>query len=208
MKKAWKIAAPFLVIAAAFIVYYAGIGTQYMYSDIRDHEDRVLIEKWSGYRVISGSGGAFRPDDSITRAELCTVISRVVELGDEAENRFTDVDGDAWYASALLRCVAAGILVPEGTEAGPGEAVTRQDAFAMFARAFGLSAGGSTEMLSAYREADKVTAANAPYVEALLEAGMVQERTPGCLNPTWEITRAEVVQVLDKAQAAGYIVME
>lgn len=55
---------------------------------------------------IQGSGGLFRPDDALTRAEAVALLARLSKdeqgnlLYNEAETAsgFPDVDADAWYA--------------------------------------------------------------------------------------------------------------
>ena len=102
MKRALKVILPFVLIAAAFVVYHSSLRTPELYGDTRGHWAEAKIEKWSGYGVITGSEGAFRPADGVTRAEMCTIISRVAELPDAAEDIYSDVEGE-WYADVMLR---------------------------------------------------------------------------------------------------------
>ena len=180
MKKKLKLAIPLLLVIAAFLSYYVGRDPAYSYDDIMHHPAADAIEKWSGYGVMTGSNGEFKPDIGLTRGSMCTAICRVVELREEAENIYEDVDGEAWYASPMLRCVAAGILDGSGTLLQPDSIVSRGEAMSMFEAAFGMPEEDSRSVLEAYGAAD-------------MEA---------------QITRAEVALVLDAAQSAGHISME
>lgn len=49
------------------------------------------------YGVINGyEDGTFRPDNTITRAEFVTIASRMVEIADEIDAAFGDVDAEHW----------------------------------------------------------------------------------------------------------------
>ncbi|MDE0169777.1 MAG: S-layer homology domain-containing protein [bacterium] len=65
------------------------------------------------------SGGAFRPDDSLTRLEMAVWMSRAFDFIDEVtpEGVFTDVSADEWYAGAVEGLVAAGVT--KGCSADP-----------------------------------------------------------------------------------------
>ena len=74
------------------------------------HWGQGAIERWSDYGVLEGANGLFNPDNNMTRAELAAVISRLLGLQEVAENTFSDVDENAWYAEDILKCAAAGII--------------------------------------------------------------------------------------------------
>ncbi len=44
-----------------------------------DHWAKAAIDKWSGYGIISGYEGKFRPDDSITRGELAVILDNMMD---------------------------------------------------------------------------------------------------------------------------------
>ena len=65
------------------------------------------------------SGGAFRPDDELTRLEMAVWMSRAFDFINEVtpEGVFTDVSADEWYAGAVEGLLAAGVT--KGCSADP-----------------------------------------------------------------------------------------
>ena len=198
MKKTIKLLIPVFLIAAAFAAYLSGMGTKYSYSDISGHDCAAEIERVSERGILTGSEGKFRPDDSLTLAEFCTVMTRLFPMEDMAENTFSDIDSDGWYAAAVLKCVKAGIIDAEGrTELQPAGYISREEAMTMLARAMGLSPSGSRELISGFNDAKNVSAENIAYIEALLEAGISDPHLGRQLWPKREISRAELAVLLD-----------
>lgn len=80
-------------------------------SDIQGSWAEAQISKWMEKGLISGyPDGGFKPDHSITRAELVALINKsfgFVELG---ERSFKDVKASDWYYSSLLAANAAGYI--------------------------------------------------------------------------------------------------
>ncbi len=208
MKKILKIAAPFLLIIAAFASYYVSADSRMAFSDIAGHWAAEEIEKWSARGVINGSEGKFRPDGSLSLAELAVIYTRVLPLGEAepAENTFEDLPEGAWYTEAILRCVGAGIIDAGGrSELGPGEAMTRAETFMTLARAFGIQPAGGEALLGAYNDAKRLTPEQRPYFEAMLSLGLISGGSEVQLYPGDEISRAEVVDMLERLERGGYI---
>ena len=205
MKKFWKLAVPLLLLAAMFAVYRVSPDSRLMYSDIAGHWAREEILTWSQRGVMSGTDGKFRPDAGVTRAELATVLTRVLPLEDAAENTFTDVEEDAWYTEAVLRCVAAGILDGGGTELAPKAYLSREEGFLMIARAIGLEPAEELSLLGGYNDAKLLSDGAKPYFEALLEQNLISGGSEVQLYPRQGMTRGEVAAALQKLCDAGYI---
>lgn len=176
-----------------------------MYSDISEHWARAAIEKWSENGVLTGSKGVFRPDDGLTLAELSTVMTRIIQLPEAAENIYEDLNGEAWYADAVLRCVADGIITAEDGKLYPTEPVTRERAFCMFARAFGIEPDTDVSVLDGYNDRKNITPGAEGYLAALLRIGVLRGESAVQLFPQEEMTRAQVVMVIDRLNALGYV---
>lgn len=60
--------------------YYSVLKTNTLdFSDIHGHWAEEMIRSVSGYRIVDGyEDGTFRPDTSITRAEVVTIVNRVL----------------------------------------------------------------------------------------------------------------------------------
>lgn len=108
----------------------------------------VAAEKWCNNAIstlfsmgiIDGySDGAFRPDGPITRAAFTKMAVNFFDYHvKDYDGRFTDVDGDAWYAGYIQ--AAAELKLIEGFDDGtfrPDDAITRAQACAIINRTLG-----------------------------------------------------------------------
>lgn len=176
----------------------AAFAAESRYSDTRGHWAEDAIERWSGYGVIQGYGDTFRPDASITRAQMAKILSNTLGLTETDGNPFSDVAEDAWYAPYVLRCYAAGILTGDNEKANPDAVITRQQAMVMLGRALGITPEKRPD-LSAFADGGEVGAWAAPYVAAMVDSGIVGGVGNGRLAPGGTMTRAALVTVLDRA---------
>ena len=55
-------------------------------ADIHWAKDAITI--WADHEVIQGFDGLFRPDETITRAEMAVMINRIMNYQVRAENTF------------------------------------------------------------------------------------------------------------------------
>jgi hypothetical protein len=173
-----------------------------LFSDTAGHWAAPAIEKWAGYGVLSGAGGKFRPNDSITRAEMATILDNLMEYQAAAENTFADVPAGAWYEEAVLKVNAAGVLTGDGAgKAGPTAKITREQAALMLARAFEVDPynGDATE----FSDAARISSWAKPLVFGMEAAGYISGYH-NQFNPQGSITRAEVVTIIDNAVKAYY----
>lgn len=192
-----------LAVLASLALPARAVENNTRYSDVDGHYAAQAIETWSGYGVLQGCGdGAFRPDWVITRAELAAVLDRVMGYQDAAENNFLDLPTDRWYTSHLLRLARQGIFRGNGNKRMlPETPITRQEAFAVLARALELEESGKT---AGFADDEDISDWAGGYVASMQEAGYVRGDPEGNIHPNAPITRAEVVTVLDR-MAAGFI---
>ena len=137
----------------AGMVPVAAAAEQPAFSDLEGHWGRAAVERWAGRGVVHGNGaGAFLPDGTLTRAELATILDNLLGLEAQAENPYADLNGDEWYAQAILACTAAGltrdlVLEGDGTSCNALAPITRQETAVLMGRAFQLEEGGQADFL-------------------------------------------------------------
>lgn len=70
------------------------------------------IDLLATYQLLEGDGtGAFHPEQTLTRAQLCTLLAQALGCGAYTGlNRFSDVSQDAWYYSAVNSVAALGLV--------------------------------------------------------------------------------------------------
>lgn len=154
------------------------------------------IERWVEYGVFQGDqAGNFNPTASMTRAAFAQTLVNLMGYTEKAENTFADVAEDAWYADAVLKAAAAGILQGDGKNANPDGTITREQAAVMLCRAFGISATPGAEI--PYADGEAVSTWATAAVAALTERGMVSGVGNNTFAPGVSINRASIAKLLD-----------
>ena len=135
------------------------------------------------------------PTDKTTRAEVAAMLMRVLRTTTEANiSRFTDVKSSDWFYQSMARAVAAGLFSGSDNKLMPRTNITREQAFAVLARMFGVY---SNDYEAVYRFADgqKVSSWALPTMAGMIKAGYVSGSN-NKLSPQSTITRQELAQVL------------
>lgn len=176
------------------------------FNDTQGHWAEEIIDRWGGYGVVQGDqNGSFNPDQPITRGSMATVMVNLLGLSEKpAENPYGDLNGSEWYADAVLKCTAAGVMQGDGSNCNAGANITRQEATVMFARALGVEADASPD-LSKFSDGGDVAAWAAGAVSAMADRGIITGAGDGRVQPTQNIDRASTMAILDKA-ISTYIV--
>lgn len=153
--------------------------------------------------LFSGVGdGRFAPDDTMTRAMLVTVVSRMsgAQLSPVSETGFADVSANAWYAPAvvwardarLVDGIGNGLFTPEA-------AVTRAQFTAILYR-FLLDSDYPVPEVSAsfeaYADAEDVPDWARESMLWAVSQGIVTGRPGNRLDPSASATRAEVATMI------------
>lgn len=153
-------------------------------------------EKHDAY-ICGYPDGTVKPERQITRAEVATIFYRLLQ--DEARenvwsrtNSYSDVASGAWYNSAVSTLTNAGILT--GYEDGtfrPNAPITRAEFATIAAR---------------FYHAPEVTGDAFPdisgswarvYINRAAALGLVRGYPDGTFRPNTEITRAEVMEIIN-----------
>ncbi len=141
--------------------------------------------------------GTVRPDGNITREEIAAVLHRVKEYEESTATGkvFPDVDADRWSADEIEKMAGEQIILgyPDGDFRPEGN-LTRAEFAALIYRFAALESEDGDNYLSdlydthwAYKE-----------IKALCNAGLVEGYEDGSFKPENNITRAEVMTVINK----------
>ena len=68
------------------------------------------INALAAYRIVFGDKGAFRPEDTMTRAEVCALLAQALDVYAQGEGHFTDVPKDSWYAPSVNAMASLGLV--------------------------------------------------------------------------------------------------
>lgn len=151
--------------------------------------------------LLNGSDGKILPKGLLTRAQMATMVNRAFASSAKASlTSFTDMVPGVWYYDEMAKSVQMGAFQGADGKLNPNDPITREQAFAVLARAFGL-ADGKASSLDKFSDGAQVSSWARGAVAALVEQGYVTG-ADGALNPQSYITRAEFAQVMDALVAA------
>lgn len=151
--------------------------------------------------LLNGSDGKILPKGLLTRAQMATMVNRAFASSAKASlTSFTDMVPGAWHYNEMAKAVQMGVFQGADGKLSPNDPITREQAFAVLARAFGL-ADGRAAALNKFSDGAQISSWAKGAVAALVEQGYVSG-ADGALNPQSNITRAEFAQVMDALVAA------
>ncbi len=151
--------------------------------------------------LLNGSDGKILPKGLLTRAQMATMVNRAFASSAKASlTSFTDMVPGVWHYDEMAKSVQMGVFQGADGKLSPNDPITREQAFAVLARAFGL-ADGKASSLDKFSDGAQVSSWAKGAVAALVEQGYVTG-ADGALNPQSYITRAEFAQVMDALVAA------
>lgn len=151
--------------------------------------------------LLNGSDGKILPKGLLTRAQMATMVNRAFASSAKASlTSFTDMVPGVWHYDEMAKSVQMGVFQGADGKLSPNDPITREQAFAVLARAFGL-ADGSAAALNKFSDGAQISSWAKGAVAALVEQGYVSG-ADGALNPQSNITRAEFAQVMDALVAA------
>ena len=116
----------------------ASTPSRVLYSDVYDNKTySTAVATLASMSVFSTTPGkAFKPDETITRAEFCSILIRSLELGKSSAGRFADVSPSNTYYSELVTAARLGIMIPDkDNKLHPNNKITREQALIMVSRA-------------------------------------------------------------------------
>lgn len=147
--------------------------------------------------ILAGKNGTdLCPGDSATRAEMATMMVRILGTSQQADlSVYSDCLSGKWYYAPMAAAVHMGLF--KGTSAttlSPNSAITREQAFTVLARAFGMT-DESSDLLSRFSDWGDVSSYAVGPTAALVKAGYVAG-SGGKLCPKNKISRQELAQVL------------
>lgn len=150
--------------------------------------------------ILNGNAyGDLLPTDFASRSQLAAMLVRLFAAEPTADlSGYTDMTEGVWYYNDMARAVAMGIFEGSNGQLNPQQPITREQAFTVLARAFGVAAG-SLDALDTFSDGDDVSTWAASSVAGMLEAGYIHGTSSGTIDPKSNITRQELAQVLFNA---------
>ena len=146
--------------------------------------------------ILGYPDGSVKPDTPITRAETAEIIFRLLEASKNKypyDSKFPDVGPDDWYTQSVTYLASIGIIrgYPDGTFK-PDRSITRAEFATM------ISGFDKLEQADYNVFPDLYGHWAAGYINSAATKGWVSGYLDGEFKPENEITRAEVVSVINR----------
>lgn len=187
---------------------YSVVWHPYEFSDVAKHWAKASINNMGSRMVVSGVGeGVYEPDRNMTRAEFAAIIVKALGLAaGEGTKTFSDVRSSDWFNGYVKTAAERGIITGYSNGSfGPKDAITREQAMTMVARAMvitkleaGLQSGNVSALLANYTDSGSISGYAADSIAECIKAGVVSGRTATTIAPKANITRAEVAVIVER----------
>jgi uncharacterized protein YjdB len=194
-KKGIALVAVFLMMFAMIPINANAIETA---SDISGHWAEETIQEWIDNDWVKGyPGGTFKPDDYITRAEFVALVNRSFQFTATGPISFTDVNQNAWYASAVGIAVRAGYIQGYNDNTmRPENHISREEAATIIMKINNLTANSTAA--NVFTDSALLTWSKGA-VGAVAAANLMTGYPDGTFGPDRMIRRGETVVLLDRS---------
>ena len=209
-----------LSVATAATMMVGGAAFAVNADDIHGHWAEKTLQQFIDNGWIQGDEGGIRPDSTITRAEMATVVDAVEEYTEEADvSGYKDVAKTDWFYKQVAKIVKANVMVGVGDNKwAPQSDVTREQAAVIMCKLKDVSVDTKANAANiraqltklGYTDANAVSDWAAPYILAAVQNGYMSGYPDHTLRSGNDITRAEAIVMLDKAGVAeeyAYVTM-
>lgn len=157
------------------------------------------IEQAAADGLMNGASGAFRPEDTVTEAEVCMTLAR-------REGLSTASNSTVWYAGAVSSAGSAGLLDGLDPARDPEAAMTRADTMQVFANVLvrgGAALPGEQQTAAALKnvkDAAVIPVSRRAAVALCMARGLISGYDDGTIRPQQTITRAAFAKLMVTAE--------
>lgn len=155
----------------------------------QDHWAYEDITAMTGKGLIQGSGGAFRPDQSVSCQAFLSMVCRASGLDDRQL-----ASGANWAKPAMAYGQYFGWYQAQEMP-DPAAPITREFAAQLLVNAFFPESVGQGESLS-FQDEQEITPDRLPYVRAAAKLGLINGYADGTFRPKEGLTRAAAASLL------------
>ncbi|WP_440112557.1 S-layer homology domain-containing protein [Paenibacillus sp. QZ-Y1] len=170
---------------------------QHSFKDVEGNWAQEVIEKWADRGIVQGNErNMFEPKGEVTRAEWVAMINRIFQYEEVGNSTFSDVTPSHWYAQDVAKGLQAGYVQGYADHSfRPTGSVTRQEAAATISRILHLQGSGESD----FTDDKDIQSWSREAVSGVADKKIIVGYSNGSFVPNKAITRAEAVQILDRA---------
>src|SRR5665647_1966229 len=139
-KKTLAILLSLAMVLSLFPVSAFASDTTSGFSDMPSNWSTKALENAVNNGLFVGDNGKIMPNDNLTRAQMAIVVNRAFGTTEKVSLiSYTDIAADAWCYDDMAKAVQMKTFVGYDGKLEPDKSITREEAFAVLARAFKLS---------------------------------------------------------------------
>jgi hypothetical protein len=166
-----------------------------VFSDISRHWAQETIETLAGQGIAQGYGdGAFRPEQSITRAEFAALLVKALQLQNAGDGRVFADTATHWSRDIVAIAESHGIVGGyDENHFGPDDSITREQMAVMAVKAAKLDQGPAQ---AAFTDSNTISSWAKGSVSAAVQNGIMNGYPDSSFRPQGNTTRAEAMTVI------------
>ncbi len=171
------------------------------FKDIKGHWAEEVIGKHKKSGLLAGyPDGTFKPDQSMNRAELITLINRYFGLSKKSEENYEDISEDLWYADETSTAMYYGYM--DGSLVNGEAFASREDVIEMVMMLVDLEE--ATQLDPAKDFSDLANAKES--VKKFAELGYMKGYKDGTFKPNGLVSRAEILSIVENKRQSDFVV--
>ncbi|WP_432618486.1 S-layer homology domain-containing protein, partial [Butyricicoccus sp.] len=204
-----------LSVATAATMMVGGAAFAVNSDDIHGHWAEKTLQQFIDNGWLNGDERGIRPDSTIIRAEMASVVNSVEGYTEEADiSNYKDVAKNDWFYNHVAKIVKAQVMVGVGdNQWDPKGNVTREQVAVIACKLNGVEVDTKADPAKAraqltklgYTDADKVSDWAASYILTAVQNGYMAGYPDHTLRSGNDITRAEAIVMLDNAGVADQL---
>ncbi len=168
-----------------------------------NHWADKAIHTVAGLGLVQGVGeNRYDMTTPMTRGSLATILCRLSNGTAVKDVSFADVEKDEWYAEGVSWAAKNGVVTGISADIfAPKDVITREQLAVMlcrYAKVLGMDVKSSTNTLSRFSDGGKTGDWAVDGVAWCVEKGILQGKGGSILDPTADVSRAEVAVMLER----------
>jgi hypothetical protein len=187
---------PVFLVLSLFLIAPAAHG----FSDLEGHWAEKTIKDLVRLEILHGyPDKTFRPDQSITRAELAKILAVTLNLKSSSEQALPDID-DHWAKEYACALVEKKIITAEKGAFYPERPVTREEAVGMLTRLVNIKHPEEEYTLKVTPSFADITEESPAFAEIELASrlGILPGYYQQKFNPSYLATRADIAWMISR----------
>lgn len=175
-----------------------------IFSDIENNWAEDYVNELAEAGIISGfEDGTFRPKEPVTRAQVVTLLARLLQWPTEKGTLNFKDEVPAWAKDAVAAAVARGVVkgYPD-QKFRPDRPVTRAEISIILDNAVKLAPGTA---MSEFKDVDQIPVWAREAMGRVISAGVMRGYEDGLLRPEANLTRAEMAVLIKRIIGLNYV---